>query len=564
MRAGRHRDRRRRRSTFPRCCATARRERAAASRPHVRSTTSRRRSGAGTTTPSVVVGPAPGRLPHRAARQTEVPVSILIPFRDEPRLLRTCVDSIAATTGMHTSVELVLIDNGSSDPETLTLVERLADRPDVRVLTDPGPFNWAALNNAGASVARGERPLVPQQRHRGAPERLVVRPVRPGAPARRRGRGGPPPLPGPPPAALRPGRRAHGGGRTRPRRPARGGARLPAHGDRGARVLSGDRRLPGHTARGLRAPGRLRRVARGRPERCRLLPAGCHVGLADDVRARGRTDPPRVAEPRHGGWRGRRRPLRRSMEGLHFRGRPLLEPPPHPGGSVVRIGSPGGGGRLEHDGTRPSRCSSRRVRACPTHAAPARRRTSAARARRHQRRSGVAPSCRLGPARRHPPVAPRLGRTSIRPIGSPPPAGAGRRHRGHRGALRSPGRPPDGTGSRDRRSGRCLRPGDRASCGRRSRTCNALWHRDGTRSRESTGGGRRRLPLARPSERTGLRGPVHRRSGQSLRTGGRPRARGPRVARSRWGVRSRRTWACPVRCTGRAQCRPTQPSSWTN
>ncbi len=88
--------------------------------------------------------------------RTDVPVSILIPFRDEPRLLRTCVDSIAATTGPHASVELVLIDNGSSDPETLTLVERLADNPDVRVLVDPRPFNWAALNNAGALEARGD------------------------------------------------------------------------------------------------------------------------------------------------------------------------------------------------------------------------------------------------------------------------------------------------------------------------------------------------------------------------------------------------------------------------
>ncbi len=105
---------------------------------------------------SVVVGPAPRGYRIARPAKTEVPVSILIPFRDEPRLLRTCVDSIGATTGMHTSVELVLIDNGSSDPETLTLLEGLADRPDVRVLTDPRAFNWAALNNAGASVARGE------------------------------------------------------------------------------------------------------------------------------------------------------------------------------------------------------------------------------------------------------------------------------------------------------------------------------------------------------------------------------------------------------------------------
>ncbi len=82
-------------------------------------------------------------------------VSILIPFRDEPRFLRTCVDSVTATTQGH-DVELVLIDNGSSDAETMTLIDRLAARPDVRILRDARPFNWAGLNNAGAEVARGD------------------------------------------------------------------------------------------------------------------------------------------------------------------------------------------------------------------------------------------------------------------------------------------------------------------------------------------------------------------------------------------------------------------------
>ncbi len=87
---------------------------------------------------------------------TDVSVSIVIPFRDEPRLLRTCVDSIAATTSEHASVEIVLIDNGSTDPETLALVERLSERAGVTVLADPRPFNWAALSNAGVHHGRGD------------------------------------------------------------------------------------------------------------------------------------------------------------------------------------------------------------------------------------------------------------------------------------------------------------------------------------------------------------------------------------------------------------------------
>ena len=104
----------------------------------------------------VISGSTPGEYRIVRPAHPDVPVSILIPFRDEPRLLRTCVDSIAATTSAHANVELVLIDNGSADPETLTLVERLADSSDVSVLVDPRPFNWAALNNAGARQARGD------------------------------------------------------------------------------------------------------------------------------------------------------------------------------------------------------------------------------------------------------------------------------------------------------------------------------------------------------------------------------------------------------------------------
>ena len=82
-------------------------------------------------------------------------VSIVIPFRDQPRFLRTCVDSVSATT-REGRVEFILIDNGSTDPEMLTLLEELGTRPDVTLLTDPSPFNWARLNNAGAAAAGGE------------------------------------------------------------------------------------------------------------------------------------------------------------------------------------------------------------------------------------------------------------------------------------------------------------------------------------------------------------------------------------------------------------------------
>jgi GT2 family glycosyltransferase len=62
---------------------------------------------------------------------------------------------VTATAGP-VPIQLLLVDNGSVEPETQTLVERLADRPGVTVLRDDRPFNWAALNNTAASQARAD------------------------------------------------------------------------------------------------------------------------------------------------------------------------------------------------------------------------------------------------------------------------------------------------------------------------------------------------------------------------------------------------------------------------
>ena len=101
----------------------------------------------------------PGRAPAtfrllRSPRSVRT-ASIIIPFRDEPRFLRACFDSVQRTR-MDVVPEYVLVDNGSDQPETATLVEALAARPDVTILRDDRPFNWAKLNNAAARRATGE------------------------------------------------------------------------------------------------------------------------------------------------------------------------------------------------------------------------------------------------------------------------------------------------------------------------------------------------------------------------------------------------------------------------
>jgi GT2 family glycosyltransferase len=103
----------------------------------------------------VMAGPVRDTYRVRRRASPLVATSIIIPFRDEPRFMRTCIESIDATRGTG-KVDFVLVDNGSVQPETQTLVERLSGRDDVVVLADARPFNWSALNNAAVTLARGD------------------------------------------------------------------------------------------------------------------------------------------------------------------------------------------------------------------------------------------------------------------------------------------------------------------------------------------------------------------------------------------------------------------------
>lgn len=81
-------------------------------------------------------------------------VSIIIPTRDRADLLGTCLQSLWETS-TYPRIEILIIDNGSVRKETLGLLRRAVKRG-ARVLSRPGPFNYAALNNQAAGEAAGE------------------------------------------------------------------------------------------------------------------------------------------------------------------------------------------------------------------------------------------------------------------------------------------------------------------------------------------------------------------------------------------------------------------------
>jgi|GEM_PF-4372620 len=82
-------------------------------------------------------------------------VSVMIPTRNAAGLVRCCLDSLLRKT-TYPNYEILLIDNASDQPEALELLDHYALDPRVTVLRDGRPFNFSALNNLAARVARGD------------------------------------------------------------------------------------------------------------------------------------------------------------------------------------------------------------------------------------------------------------------------------------------------------------------------------------------------------------------------------------------------------------------------
>ena len=82
-------------------------------------------------------------------------VSIVIPTRDKPDLLRVCAEGLLRRTD-YPRLEVILVDNLSADPATAALYEELLADARVRILRFEQPFNYSAACNAGARAAQGE------------------------------------------------------------------------------------------------------------------------------------------------------------------------------------------------------------------------------------------------------------------------------------------------------------------------------------------------------------------------------------------------------------------------
>ena len=88
-------------------------------------------------------------------------VTIVVPSRDQPVLLKRCIEAVLKET-QYANYEIVVVDNGSADPEACAYLQTIEDKfaeigSRIRVLRHPGEFNFSAMNNrAVREEARGE------------------------------------------------------------------------------------------------------------------------------------------------------------------------------------------------------------------------------------------------------------------------------------------------------------------------------------------------------------------------------------------------------------------------
>lgn len=80
-------------------------------------------------------------------------VSIIIPSKDQAKLLHACLRSLDKLAYLG-PMEIIIVDNGSSQVDALELLSGLEANAKATVIRAPGPFNFSALVNLAAKSAK--------------------------------------------------------------------------------------------------------------------------------------------------------------------------------------------------------------------------------------------------------------------------------------------------------------------------------------------------------------------------------------------------------------------------
>lgn len=94
-----------------------------------------------------VLWPLPQRRPS---------VTLIIPTKDQPGILKTCINSILSNTA-YPNFDVIVVDNQTSDQQALKYLASVqAKHGNVQVVRNDQPFNFSAINNEAVAMASGE------------------------------------------------------------------------------------------------------------------------------------------------------------------------------------------------------------------------------------------------------------------------------------------------------------------------------------------------------------------------------------------------------------------------
>lgn len=82
-------------------------------------------------------------------------VSVVIPTRDGMEVLRPCIESLLSVTD-YKNYEVIILDNGSEEKETLRYLDRLSKKENFKIVRDNGQFNYSRINNIAVGHSTGE------------------------------------------------------------------------------------------------------------------------------------------------------------------------------------------------------------------------------------------------------------------------------------------------------------------------------------------------------------------------------------------------------------------------
>jgi len=96
-----------------------------------------------------------GRYRIRYDIDNESAVSIIIPTRDNPEILKRCVNSVL-NKSTYAHYEILIVDNKNTEEETSNFYRILSNNPRIKILNYDKSFNFSAINNYAVSMTDSE------------------------------------------------------------------------------------------------------------------------------------------------------------------------------------------------------------------------------------------------------------------------------------------------------------------------------------------------------------------------------------------------------------------------